>query len=237
VVNNFEESLNAVKCDAALSSSVEEVDGLTWYAQPYQYTADDIVDIKRLRSPDISSYSAVSLCDATANETLQKYAEKSNVTISICSERYEVPNATRSLDRFLASTALAVCGLVQFRCDSCVSVSDSFFGELEPHGSSAHLLPYLDARTFYDGLLSGLNKQSHNSCILHCDNVPRQLVLDSLGLLHLESSPDSRLLSAGTSSELTPGGNEDKQKLPNIDQLRAIQDNLAYNVCRNFFHC
>jgi len=233
VVNNFEESLN----DIALSSSVAEADGVKWYAQPYQLTADDIVNIKLLRSPDISNYSS-SLCDAHVNETcdhsLQKHCEKSNIAFNICTERYEVPNVASSLDRFLVSTALAICDLVQLRCDSCVSISGGFPRELQHHRGSVELLPYLDAKTFYNGLVTGLSEQSHNGCLLHCDNVPRQLVLDSFGLLRLVSSQDPRLLSAGASSDLMPGGNEDKQKLPNIDQLRAIQDNLAYNVCQVF---
>ena len=227
-VNDVELSL---KHDFGISSA-EDLDGLSRYARPYHYTADDIVDIRRLHSPEESIYSRSTVYDADISETCahvstmsQQACEKSTVDNS--ANVFHLPsigNMGNSLDKFLASTALAVCDLIQFQCNCSVSQ------DLMQHGGPSELLPYLDAKTFYSGLLSRLN-QSHNSYLLHCDNVSRQLVLDSFGLLHVESSQNSHLFSTGTSSDLTPGGNGDKEKLPNVDQLRAIQDNLAYNVC------
>ena len=228
-VNDVELSL---KHDLGISSA-EDLDGLSRYARPYHYTTDDIVDIRRLHSPDSSIYSRSTVYDANISETCphvsQQHCEKSAVNSS--SNGFHLPsieNVGNSIDKFLASTALAVCDLVQFRCNCSIS------RDLMQHGGPSELLPYLDAKTFYGGLLSRLN-QSHNSYLLHCDNVSRQLVLDSFGLLHVESLPNPHLFSTGTSSDLTAGGNGDKEKLPNIDQLRAIQDNLAYNVCDTFW--
>ena len=226
MVSNVEESLN----DLGLSS-LTEADGLNWYARPYHYTTDDIVDIRRLHSPDESVYSRSTVYDATLSETdadmSQKHCTEASVSVDDSTDRFHAPhilNLGSSFDKFLASTASAVCDLVQFRCDCSIS------RDLLRHGGPAELLPYLDAKTFYSGLLTGLD-QSHNSYVLHCDNVSRQLVFDSSGLLRVENSQDPHLLSSGTSSSLTPSGNGDKQKLPNVDQLRAVQDNLAYNVC------
>ena len=220
VVNNIEESLN----DLGISSSVDEGDGLKWYARPYHYTADDIVDIKRLQSPDKSIYPAFR---ETYDHMPHRYCEKSNVAVDDSTSGIPAPHissACGSLDRFLASSALAVSDLVQRQCDCVIS------NDLLRHGGPAELLPYLDTKTLSSGLITGL-ELSHNSYVLHCENVSRQLMWDSFGLLRLENSRDTRVLSAGTSSDLTPGGNGDEQELPNIDQLRAIQDNLAYNVC------
>ena len=223
-VNDVEISL---KRDLGISSA-EESDGLSWYARTYHYTTDDIVDIRRLHSPDDGIYSRSTVYDAdvstTCNHISPKYCEKSNVDISANGVHLpSISNVGNCLDKFLASTALAVCDLVQFRCNCNVSQ------DLMQYGGPTELLPYLDAKTFYSGLLTRLD-QSYNSYMLHCDNVSRQLVFDSFGLMHIESSRNPRLFSTGTSSDLTPGGNGDKEKLPNIDQLRAIQDNLAYNV-------
>lgn len=226
MVNNIEVSLNELGI-----SYLEEMDGLKWNARPYHYTTDDIVDIRRLHSPDESVYSRSTVYDETPSEKCaemsQQYCEQSTVATDVSSDRFHAPHVSKvgtSLDGFFTSTASAVCDLVQFRC-SC-----SVCRDLLRHGRPDELLPYLDEKTFYSGLLSRRDR-SHNSFVLHCDNVSRQLVMDSFGLLRLESSQDPQLLYAGTASSLTPGGNDDKQKLPNIDQLRAIQDNLAYNVC------
>jgi len=225
MVNNVEETLSDFRI-----SSVEDADGLDWYARPYRYTSDDIVDIRRLHSPDEGIYSRSTVYDTTLTDTCShvadKYCEKSDDAFDISTDVLyspDVSNVGSSLDKFLASTALAACNLVQFRCDCSLS------RDLLQYGGPTELLSYLDAKTFYSGLLTRLD-QLHNGYVLHCNNMSRQLVLDSSGLLHMESSPDPHLLSAGTSSGLTPAGNGDKQKLPNVDQLRAIQDCLAYNV-------
>ena len=225
VVTNIEGSLN----DFGISYDIEAHD-LNWYARPYHYTADDIVDIRRLQSPD-EGISSVSSLSKTCDHLSQKYGEISNAVMDVSTNRFQpacVSNQCSSLDKYLASTALAVCNLVQRRCDCGISA------DLQQHGGPAELLPYLDAKTFCGGLLTGL-ELPQSSYVLRCDNISRQLVLDSFGLLHLERLRDPLLFSAPTStSSLTPDGDGDKQKLPNIDQLRAIQDNLAYNVRPTF---
>jgi len=226
LVNILEESLN----DLGLSSA-EDVNDLYLFARPYHYTMDDIVDIHCLRSPDEKIHSSVTHYDVDAREAYdhmsQKYYQKSIVDINVPAEKLpsvSVSNAESSgLDKYLASTALdAVCNIMPVYC-GC--------RDLLQHGGPAELLPYLDAKTFYSGLLSGLSQSHYNLHVLHCDAVSLPLVMDSSTLLYSGYSQEIRLLSAGTSVDLTPGGNGDKQKLPNIDQLRAIQDNLAYNVC------
>jgi len=224
VVSNVEVSLKELAVTYA-----EELDGSYCYARPYHYTSDDIVDLRRLHSPHESIYSRSTVYDANPSEMgadmPQKYWEKS----SLPADGFHLPsvsNVGSSLDNFLASTALAVCDLAHFHCN-CV-----FSQDLLRHGGPSELLPYLDARTFYSGLLTRLNP-SQISHVIHCNNVSRQLMLDSCGIVHLKSSRDPWLLSAGT-SDIAPAGNGDKQKLPTIDQLRAIQDNLADNVCCHF---
>jgi len=226
LINSLEESLN----DLGVSSA-EDVNDLHWFARPYHFTKDDIIDIHRLRSPDERIPSAITDFSVAEDEVYdgmsQKYSEKSSVDIGVPADRFPSvldSNATNtSLDRFLACTSLAaVCNIVPFYC-SCQ--------DLLRQGGPAELLPYLDAKTFYSGFLIGLGQSCHGLHVLQCDAVSQPLVMDSSGLLCFGDGRESRLLSSGTSVDLTPGGNGDKQKLPNIDQLRAIQDNLAYNVC------
>lgn len=221
-ISSIKDSLND------LGNSSDEVGGLNGFARPYRYTSDDIVDIRRLQSPDEGIYLRSIMHDAVLSETcttmLQEYCEtpRDVSTVPLNS------NAAGSVAKFLAPTALALGNDVQFPCNCPVS-SRSLV-----HGASAELLKYLDAETFYHELISRLSHSDDSYVLLHCDGVRRNLVLDSSGLLRLDSLHDSPLLSAGTSSGLTPGGSDDRQKLPNIDQLRAIQDNLANNVCDLF---
>jgi len=226
VVSSIEDSLHDFR-----TSSVEDVNGLSWFARPYHYTKDDVVDIRRLQSPDERIHLAVTDFDAAAHETYdresQKCCEKSGFSVDIFADRLPsvfISNTQRiDLDKYLASTALAtLCSIIPFHC-SCQ--------DLLRHGRPAELFPYLDAKTFYSCLLNGLGESSRRLHILHCDTASRPLVVDSATLLYLGNRPEPQLLSSGTSVDLTPGRNGDKQKMPNIDQLRAIQDNLAYNVC------
>jgi len=228
MVNNVEELLN----DSNISS-IEDTNGLNWFARPYHYTKDDIIDIRRLQSPDKRIHSSVTDYDIAGDETCtrisQKYCEKTSVDIDISADRFPSNADNSALDKFLASTALAtLCTTVPFHC-GC--------RDLLQHGTAAELFPYLDAKTFYSRLVTGLGQSQHSLHVLHCDTVSQSLVMDSSGLLNFDNREDPRLLSAGTSVDLTPGGNGDKQKLPNIDQLRAIQDNLAYNVCHVLTFC
>jgi len=220
-INDVEESLNSLK-----RNSAEDSDSLHWFARPYHYTADDIVDRRHLMLPDVYTYSRTTDYSATPAHMAEKYDDKSNASGDISLGRFPsavASNAECSLDVFLAYMT-AVFNVVQFNGTSSVS------RDLLQDGGSTELLPYLDAKTFYMQLLSGLDR-SDNSYVLHCDDVSRHLLLVSSDLLQSERSSDLRLLSASPSSDLTPSGNGDKQKLPNIDQLRAIQDNLAFSVC------
>jgi len=226
VVSDIEQSLN----DLGISSAAD-TNGLRWFARPYHYTKDDIIDIHRLQSPDERIHSTVADYDVAMSETdesmSQKYHEKSSVDVDVSADQFLsvfVSNAeSNSLDKFLASTALAtVCNIVPLHC-SC--------GGLFSHGGAAELFPYLDEKTFCSGLLTGLSQTHHSLHVLHCGTASQPLVMDSFGLLYFGDRQDPRMLSAGISADLTPGGDGNKQKLPNIDQLRAIQDNLAFNVC------
>ena len=227
VLNSFEASLNDLS-----ASSAEQVASLNWYARPYHYTTDDIVDLRRIQTPDESIYSRSTVHGATLRETCgdmsPKCGEQPDAAVDISTNTFHSPHVSNvgtsnSLDKFLASTALAICDIVQFRCDCGIS------RDLPWHNQPDELLPYLDANPICNRLQTRLD-QSLNTHMLHCEKVSCQQLLDSFGLLHLESSRDTQLLAAGSSSSLTPDGSEDKQKLPNIDQLRVIQDNLAYNV-------
>ena len=232
MVNHMEESLSSIGI-----SAVDDVDGLNW-CRPYHYTADDIVDVRCVRLVENSylwnSGYNVEFSESPAEQMQNNYDKANNAVGEVSTQSFmdqcqqpSFSNTESNIDKFLASSTRYAYGLDAFHNDTC-------FSRDLLQRIPAELMPYVDAKTFSAELLTRLD-ELHNSYILRCDeSISRHFVLDSSGFLFFDSSEEPRLLSSGTSSDLTSGGSGDEQKLPNGDQLRAVQDNLAYNVCLTF---